>query len=131
MPSAAAIARSSGVVMKPRTSSASAPTYTVRTSTDALSSFGYSRTDSDRTAWSPAMRITRLTTIARTGRRTKISVTFMSAVLGVRRELRRRLDVRYDGNRSAVAELEPARGHHVRPRLQPVEDRDEVAARLA
>src|SRR5438034_1800505 len=82
MPSAAAIARSSGVVMKPRTRSALAPTYAVRTVTVALSSFGYWRTFSDRIAWNPAMRITRLTTMARTGRLMKVSVSFMA--LGAR-----------------------------------------------
>ena len=85
MPSAAAMARSSGVVMKPRTRSALAPTYAVRTVTVALSSCGYCRTLSVRIAWKPAMRMTRLTTIARTGRRMKMSVKLhgASAVLRV------------------------------------------------
>ena len=54
--------------------------------TVALSSFGYWRTLSERIACSPAMMITRLTTIARTGRRMKMSVNFMgaSAVLRAR-----------------------------------------------
>jgi hypothetical protein len=50
----------------------------VRTVTVALSSFGYWRTFSVRIAWSPAMMITRLTTIASTGRRMKRSVNFMA-----------------------------------------------------
>ena len=77
MPSAAAMARSRGVVMKPRTSSALAPTYTVVTVTEAFSLRGYWRTLSVRMAWKPAMMITRLTTIASTGRRMKMSVNFM------------------------------------------------------
>src|SRR5258706_16411286 len=74
MPSAAAIARSSGVLIKPRTRSALAPTYTVLTVTVAFSLRGYWRTLTERMAWKPAIRITRFTTIARTGRRIKISV---------------------------------------------------------
>jgi serine/threonine protein kinase len=82
IPSAAAIARSRGVVTKPRTRSASAPTYTVRTVMVALSSFGYWRTLTLRTAWSPAMSRIRLTTIARTGRRTKMSVSLIGYLTG-------------------------------------------------
>src|SRR3954467_9786819 len=95
MPSAAAMARSSGVVTKPRTRSALAPTYGVLTEMVALSSFGYCRTLSDRIACNPAMMITRLTTMARTGLRMKVSVNFMapSAILRVRGELGRNLDV--------------------------------------
>ena len=73
------MARSSGVVMKPRTRSALAPMYAVRTVTVALSSFGYWRTLSVRTACSPAMMMTRLTTMASTGRRMKMSVSFTAA----------------------------------------------------
>src|SRR6516225_7157077 len=68
MPSALAITRSSGVVMNPRTRSALAPTYTVETCTTAMSLRGYCRTLSERIDCRPAIRITRLTTIARTGR---------------------------------------------------------------
>src|SRR6516225_5506514 len=74
MPSAAAMTRSSGVVMKPRTRSALAPTYTVVTVIAAFSLRGYWRTLTERMAWKPAIRITRFTTIASTGRRMKISV---------------------------------------------------------
>jgi hypothetical protein len=49
----------------------------VRTVTVALSSFGYWRTFSVFIAYKPAMMITRLTTMARTGRRMNRSVNFM------------------------------------------------------
>src|SRR5712691_8824935 len=81
MPSALAMTLSSGVVMNPRTKSALAPTYAVVTFTTAISLLGNCRTDRDRIACSPAIRITRLTTTARTGRRTKRSVNFIFAVL--------------------------------------------------
>ena len=81
MPSAAAMARSKGVVMKPRTRSALAPTYAVETVTTEFSLRGYCRTvkpllplSAARMAWVPAMMMTRLTTMARTGRRMKMSV---------------------------------------------------------
>src|SRR2546428_673476 len=77
MPSALAITRSIGVVINPRTRSAFAPTYTVVTCTTAMSLRGYCRTLSERIACKPAIRITRLTTIARTGRLTNKSVNFM------------------------------------------------------
>src|SRR5580700_7875099 len=120
MPSAAAMARSSGVVMKPRTRSALAPTYAVRTVTVALSSLGYCRTLSDFIAWKPAMRITRLTTIARTGRRTKTSVNFMgayaslvvaSAIVGAGCELGVDLHVVVHRHLGPVTQLEGAGAH--------------------
>ena len=77
MPSALAITRSSGVVMNPRTRSALAPTYTVVTCTTAMSLRGYCRTLSERIACNPAIRMTRFTTIASTGRLTNKSVNFM------------------------------------------------------
>src|SRR3954468_15366080 len=132
MPSAAAMARSSGVVMNPRTRSAFAPTYAVRTVTVALSSFGYWRTFSVRIACSPAMMITRLTTIASTGRRTKMSVNFMgcqaSMVLGLRCQLRVRGNAVVDGHLGAVAQLEGACDDHLLPRLHAVLDGHEVTA---
>ena len=78
MPSALAMTRSSGVVMNPRTRSALAPTYAVETRTTAMSLRGYCLTLSARIDCSPAIRITRLTTIARTGRLTKRSVNRIS-----------------------------------------------------
>src|SRR5262245_16377627 len=132
MPSAAAIARSSGVVMKPRTRSALAPTYTVRTVTVALSSFGYWRTFRLRIACRPAPMISTLTTIASTGRRRKRSVIFMaSAVRGVGRQLRLRLHgVVHDDGR-VVAQLERARAHHLLADGDALGDRHEIAARRA
>src|SRR2546421_11938613 len=111
MPSAAAMTRSSGVVMNPRTRSALVPTYAVRTVTVALSSFGYWRTLSVRIACRPAMMMTRFTTIARTGRLTKMSVNFNAAspILGMRGELRLDFDVVVDDDARAVAQLERAR----------------------
>src|SRR5215471_8220009 len=76
-----------------------------------MSLLGNWRTESDRMAWTPAMRITRLTTIARTGRRMKRSVNFMLAVLGLGSRVVRRLHLVVDQDRSAVAQLEDPRGH--------------------
>jgi len=55
--------------MKPRTRSALAPTYAVRTVTVALSSLGYWRTLRVRIACSPAMMNHQVDDIARTGLR--------------------------------------------------------------
>src|SRR5579859_887415 len=74
MPSAAAMVRSRGVLTKPRTRSALAPTYTVVTVTEALSLRGYCRTVNVLTACRPAIRMTRLITMASTGRRMNRSV---------------------------------------------------------
>src|SRR5689334_7832527 len=133
MPSAAAITRSSGVVMNPRTRSALAPTYAVRTVMVALSSFGYCRTLSVRIACRPAMMMTRLTTIARTGRRTKMSVNFTgaSAVLGARGELRLDLDVVVHHDAGIVAELEGSGRHHLLTGFHAVGHGHEIAARFA
>src|SRR5712692_2694672 len=75
--------RSSGVVMKPRTRSALAPTYAVVTVMAAFSLRGYWRTLSERTACTPAITIRRLTTTARTGRRMNRSVNFIASSLVV------------------------------------------------
>src|SRR4051812_20321602 len=133
MPSAAAMARSSGVVMKPRTRSALAPMYAVRTVTVALSSLGYWRTLSVRIACNPAMMITRLTTIARTGRLTKISVNFKGAspVLRVRVELGIGLDVVVHDDRGAIAKLESTDRDHLLAGLDAIDDGHEVSACFA
>ena len=102
--------------------------------TVALSSFGYWRTFSVRIACSPAMMITRLTTIASTGRRMKRSVSFMAPqrFSRLRRELRA----------SACTSLLTTTGELLRslkapalttscPAVDAVGDRDEVAARRA
>src|SRR5262249_30693582 len=131
MPSALAITRSSGVVMKPRTRSALAPMYAVDTVITAISLRGYWRTESDRIDWMPAIRMTRLTTIARTGRRMKMSVIF---ILGIRRfglgGVRRR-DVVVHLHRGTAAQLEHARRDDFLPRVHTREHRHLVAARIA
>src|SRR5689334_24684410 len=95
--------------MKPRTRSALAPMYTVETFTTAISLRGYCRTLSERIDCKPAITITRLTTIASTGRLTKISVNFMGLPLVIFRFGSRivvRLDFVIDLHGGAVAELE-------------------------
>src|SRR5213083_1994764 len=129
MPSALAITRSSGVVMNPRTRSAFAPTYTVETRTMAISLRGYCRTLSARMDCRPAMRITRLTTIARTGRLTKRSVNRILTVLWLGCRLVGRLNLIVDENRSAVAKLEDTGGDDLFLRLDPRQNRDLIAAR--
>src|SRR5437764_474106 len=129
MPSAAAIARSSGVVMKPRTRLALAPTYTVRTVTVALSSFGYCRTFRVWIACRPATMISTLTTIASTGRRKNRSVSFTaSPVLRVGRQLRLGLYAVVDDHGRVVPQLERARAHHLLSGRDTLADRHEVAA---
>src|SRR5215467_12902507 len=124
MPSALAMTRSSGVVMKPRTRSAFAPTYVVDTRTTAMSLRGYWRTVSARMDCSPAMRIIRLTTIARTGRLTNRSVSFILAVLRFRSPLVIRLNLVVDENGSAVAKLKDAGSHDLFPQLDTGEHSD-------
>src|ERR1017187_3451065 len=117
MPSAAAMARSSGTVMNPRTRSALAPTYTVVTVTAALSLRGYCRTTRLRIAWNPAIRITRFTTRASTGRRMNRSVNdFMAATLGsaigrVRRQIVLRRQLVVLDHRHAIPQLEDPGAH--------------------
>src|SRR5918995_298849 len=120
MPSALAITRSSGVVMNPRTRSAFAPTYTVDTRTTAMSLRGYCRTLSARTDCSPAIRMTRLTTMARTGRLMKRSVNRIDGSSVVFRPWRRIVAglnrvVHEDGH--PVSEFEHARCHHLVARV--------------
>src|SRR5438067_13923640 len=109
MPSEAAITRSSGVVMKPRTRSAVAPTYVVVTVIAAFSLRGYWRTFSERIACTPAITMSRFTTRARTGRRMNRSVNFMrvprreSLVDWLGRELGARREVVPHHDRHAVA----------------------------
>src|SRR6266498_3005901 len=80
------------------------------------------------------MRMMRLTTVARTGRRMKMSVNFMagSAVLRLRRELRSDLHIGVvDGDARAVAQLERAGADELLTRLHAVDNGDEVAAGFA
>src|SRR3974390_1041836 len=52
-----------------------------------MSERGYWRTLSERIAWIPAIRMTRFTTTARTGRFTNRSVNFMDVPYGLDRRL--------------------------------------------
>src|SRR5512142_333070 len=135
MPSAAAMTRSSGVVMKPRTSSAFAPTYVVVTVISAFSLRGYCRALRVRIAWTPAMTMTRLTTTAMTGRRMKRSVNFMvapSSVLGrPRGEQRLGREGVVHGHRRAVPQLEGAARDDRLALAEPGGHRDEVPSAFA
>src|SRR3954454_3521871 len=132
MPSALAITRSSGVVMNPRTRSALAPTYTVETRTTAMSLRGYCRTLSARIDCRPAIRMTRLTTIASTGRLTKRSVNFMTCVrllifgFGCGAVGRLHLVVHLDGD--TIPQFEHSRGHYFLAGVQTRHDRDLISA---
>src|SRR5690349_9505699 len=100
----------------------------------AMSLLGYWRTLSERMACSPAMRITRLTTRARTGRLTKRSVNFTglaSVVFRLGRGLVRGLRLVAHEHGGARAQLERAGGHDFVAGLEPRHDRDLVAARAA
>src|SRR5215831_17765412 len=92
---------------------------------------GYCRTLSERIDCRPAMRMTRLTTIARTGRFTNKSVMRISAVLRLRSPLVGRLILVVDENRCAVAKLEYARRDYLLLRLDTREDRNLITARGA
>src|SRR5215510_11533184 len=93
---------------------------------------GYWRTLSERIDQSPAIRITRLTTTARTGRRTKMSVKRMamaSVVLGLRVRLVRRLHLVVDLDEGAAPELEGAGAHDLGAGRDAGQHRDLVPAR--
>src|SRR6185436_7262701 len=89
---------------------------------------GNCRTLSERIDWSPAIRMTTLTTSASTGRRTQRSVIFISAVLRPRNGMVRRLRRVVDEHRRAVPELEHPRRHDFLAGLDAREHRDLVAA---
>src|SRR5437868_13512427 len=107
----------------------------------AFSLRGYCRTLSERTACTPAITISRFTTIASTGRRMKRSVNFMVSIpnagpgsLVVRRlggDFSDRRQVVAQGQRAAVVQLEGAARDDGLAGLEAGEDRDEVAAPLA
>src|SRR5258708_4754958 len=75
------------------------------------------------------MRITRLTTIARTGRLTKRSVRRILTVLRLRSWLIARLHFVVYENGGAVAQLERARGDDLFARLDPRKNCDLIATR--
>src|SRR5436190_18644470 len=96
-----------------------------------MSERGNCRTLSERIAWSPAIRITRFTTSASTGRRTKRSVSFMLAVLRLGGGVVPGLHLVVDDDGGAGAELEHARAHDFLPGLDAGDDGDLVAAPVA
>src|SRR5262245_51241072 len=117
--------------MKPRTRSAFAPTYAVETRTTAMSLRGYCRTLRARIDCRPAMRITRLTTIARTGRLTNKSVNRILTILRFRSRLVLRLNLVVDNNGRAVAKFEDSGGDDFFSRFDSFNDGDLIAARGA
>src|SRR5262249_49101751 len=102
---------------------------TVETLTTAMSLRGYCRTLSARIDCSPAMRITRLTTIARTGRLTKRSVRRILIVLGLWRGFVARLDFVVHENGGTIAKLEGTGTDHLFSALASGEDGDLITAR--
>src|SRR5512135_2328016 len=131
MPFAWAIEFSSGAVMKPATSAGSAPVYTVVTVTTAFCVRGNCSTGKSVTERRPSTSSSRLTTVASTGRRTKMSVNFIavrSLVFWPGRRLVRRLHGVVDDDGGPVAQLELAGGDHRLAFLDAREHRDLVAA---
>src|SRR5215472_14296726 len=132
MPFACAIEFSSGVVMKPATSEGSAPKYVVVTVTTAFSVRGYCSTGSSAIERSPSTSSVRLTTVARTGRSTKISVNFLmsapSLILGLGRGVVRGLDRVVHDHRHARTQLDLPGRHHGVAFLDSGENRDLVSA---
>src|SRR4051812_4566503 len=112
MPWACAIAPSSGWVMNPAIVCASAPKYAVEMVTTAFCVLGYwliGRVNTDRR---PSTMMSRLTTMARTGRRMKRSVNFMGLFFLRRgRRVVCGLDLVVDDHGRAVLQLDLAAGH--------------------
>src|SRR5690606_38988479 len=95
-------------------------------------SSGYSRICRLNTACRPISRISRLTTVARTGRRMKISVKAIACGLLVRTHGRRvERDAVIDDDRRTRPQFELPRGDDDLARLQPLENLDAIAARFA
>src|SRR5215467_7917297 len=92
---------------------------------------GYCRTLSERIDCRPAIRITRLTTTARTGRLTNKSVMRISALFRIRSPFVGRLNLVVDENRRTVAKLENARRDDFLLRLNTRQHRNLIAARRA
>src|SRR5687768_9202778 len=102
---------------------------------------GYCRTLSARMACSPAMRMTRLTTMASTGRLMNRSVNFIklsrllspdrSVVFRLGSAIVGRLDRVLDADGGAVAQLEDAGADDLGPGLHAREHRDLVSHRAA
>src|SRR5438876_3980457 len=102
----------------------------------AMSLRGYWRTLIVFIACKPAMRMTKLTTIASTGRLMKRSVKDFMSILGSR-IYRRRIHLRFrreiivDRYRHSIAQFENSRAHDGFIRFQPVDNRNEIAACFA
>src|SRR5207244_6793267 len=97
---------------------------------------GYWRTLIVRIACEPAMRMTKLTTIASTGRLMKRSVKDFMSILGLRIHrrwihLRFRRESIVDRYRHSVAQFENSRAHDGLIRFKPIGNRHEIAARFA
>src|SRR5262249_41153274 len=109
----------------------------VVTVTVAFSLLGYCRMVRERIAWRPAIRITRLTTIAMTGRRMNRSVNFICSPFfgslpgGFGRWLGGGREGVVAAHRHAVAQLEGAAAHHRLAGFEPRDDRDEIPPALA
>src|SRR5437762_5107774 len=97
---------------------------------------GYWRTLIVRIACKPAMRTTKLTTSASTGRLMKRSVKdFMLLrrflrIHRIRIYLRFRRKIVVDRHRHSVSQFENSCAHNCVASLQPLGDRDEIAARF-
>src|SRR6266702_5678419 len=102
----------------------------------AFSLRGYCRTLRVRSACTPAMTMSRLTTIAMTGRRMKRSVNFMSSAPGASRvgRARREVGLRRGGvahrDRDTVPQLERSVAHDALAGGEAGGDLHEVAATL-
>src|SRR5207302_3530566 len=97
---------------------------------------GYCRTLIVFIACKPAMRITKLTTIASTGRLIKRSVKEFMSIFALRIywrriELRLWREIVVDRDRHSVAQLENSRAHDGFIRFQSIDNRHEIAARFA
>src|SRR4051812_941683 len=95
---------------------------------------GYCRTLIVFIACKPAMRMTKLTTIASTGRRMKRSVNDFMSILRVDRrwiDLRLRRQIVVDRYRHSVAQFEHAGAYDRFATFKAFVDRDEIAPRFA
>src|SRR5688500_16718576 len=101
----------------------------------AMSLRGYCRTLSERIPYRPAIRITRLTTTASTGRRMKMSVSFIATPSSVVRRPGGRVVGWGHGvvheDSSAAAQLEDAGGHNLRAGGDAFQHRHLIAAPAA
>src|SRR3546814_7188824 len=117
MPLAVAMAWAMGVVTKPCITSCVAPGNAVSIVIVALSIRGYCRTGRLNVALTPTSRISRLTTIARMGRRIKMSVNAISAASsscgGGHGHVRAGLDAKLPFRHHDIAGLQAPSDHSV------------------